>query len=84
MAITGKGVKVTKSVFDKTSDALKEIAKKLGPILGSLFSLMGTVLSLLAKGASHLAEHIWLLFFPFSFFPSLSFLRVAKKEKVCP
>ena len=60
VALTRKAVKVGKTAVDKLSKAVKAIAKKLGPIMGPVFSLQGNIISLGAKGLGFLAENLWL------------------------
>ena len=61
MSLVKSGMRSSKFIGKKTSDAFKEIAKKLRPIVGPLFSLVESVVSLLAKGAGWLANNLWLL-----------------------
>ena len=61
VSILKSGVRYVKNTGNKVADVFKKIAKKLGPILGPLFSLMGTAISLLAKGAGWLVNNLWLL-----------------------
>ena len=56
-AVARLGVKGA-SAFGK---GISAIGKKFGPILGPIFSLIGTAVSLAAKGAAFLANNLWVL-----------------------
>ena len=71
VALTKKGLTIAKDSFGNFSKAVKEIAKKVGPVIGPIVSLAGMGLSLLAKGANYLLKHFFTLFVP-----SVALLRV--------
>ena len=62
VSLVKSGMRAAKSAGSKVADAFKELAKKLGPVLGPLFSLVGSVFGLLAKGAGWLSRNLWVLF----------------------
>ena len=61
VSLVKSGVRYAKSTGNKIADIFKKISKKVGPILGPLFSLIGTAFGLLAKGAGWLANNLWVL-----------------------
>ena len=61
VSLVKSSARAGKNAGNKLADAFKELPRKLGPVLGPIFSLVGSVLRLLAKGAGFLANNLWLL-----------------------
>ena len=61
IAFTKVVIRVVESATNKIAYAFKKIAK-LGPVLGPIVSVIGTVLSLAGKAARFVLENLWLKF----------------------
>ena len=62
VSLVKSGMRAAKSAGNKVADAFKELSKKLGPLLAGIFSLVGSVIGLLAKGTGWLSKNLWVLF----------------------
>ena len=62
VSLVKSGMRAAKSAGNKVADAFKELSKKLGPLLGGIFSLVGSVIGLLTKGTGWLSKNLWVLF----------------------
>ena len=67
VSLVKSGMRGLKSGGDKVANIFKKIAGKVGPILGPIFSLAGSVVSLLSKGAGWLANNLWVLLLFFAY-----------------
>ena len=56
-----QAVRQTATATQKLAKAVINIGKKIAPLLAPVFSLIGTALSLGAKGVSWLAKNLWVL-----------------------
>jgi len=61
IALTRKVVKLGSGGVSALGKSLAALGKKLGPILGPIFSVIGSALTLAAKGVSWLSKNLWLL-----------------------
>ena len=62
VSLVKSGARAAKSAGSKVADTFKELSRKLGPLLGPLFSLVGSVFGLLARGTGWLVNNLWVLF----------------------
>ena len=62
IVIAARGaVKAGAKGVSKFAKSLAELSKKLGPFVGTLFSLLANVVSLAPKRVSFVAKNLWLL-----------------------